>query len=321
MGLGVGEPPVRPDLDEGMKQRRLVLARLRDVLQEELDGLPHVLPQHARQVGLALAGLLDGGEQPRAALPVGPERLGRQQLPEAEQLLGPLAVVEPAVRLPLGPRLEVEPGVDQAELEAVGHQPEPVARPPQQLQEAGVDRPAPPPPELGEVSAITNSAGTLPPGSAKITRSGRSVCEPEPIRTEAVYFVGTGCPARWAAPPGRRSVQQGVGPGQDHVRLQLAVAAVPHPGLEPRVGVAEPLGDVERRPRRGRAVGPVLVQQDDRGEQQSLVPQPGPPGVDRIVLAHGRTSSTLAGTTYSTARGRTRTSRTSNRRGRSDFSR
>ena len=92
--------------------------------------LADVLPQHARQVSLPLAGLLHGVEQARHAGFDRVERCRRQQLPQAAEFLGPLAVIEPAVALPLAPRLEVEAGIDQPELVAVGQEAKAVAGPP-----------------------------------------------------------------------------------------------------------------------------------------------------------------------------------------------
>ena len=125
-------------------------ALLGHVFQEEFDGLTDILPEEVGQIGLALAGLLDGIEQPRDALLDRLEGLGRQQLPQPGKFLGAFAVIEPAVGLPLAPRLEVEPGIDQPELVAVGQQAQAMPSAPQKFQEAGVgccvpvlDRPEP----------------------------------------------------------------------------------------------------------------------------------------------------------------------------------
>ena len=73
---------------------------------------------------------------------------------------------------------------------------------PQQFQEPGVDRAAPAPADLGEVSAMTSRAGTVALASAKTTRWGGCVSERVPMRTTAVSFSGmASClasrPQRW----------------------------------------------------------------------------------------------------------------------------
>ena len=68
MSLGVGQWQIIAVPDQRVEQARIRPVRRRHVLQEQLDCLTDVFPQHAGEVRLAFAGLLDGIQQPWDAL-------------------------------------------------------------------------------------------------------------------------------------------------------------------------------------------------------------------------------------------------------------
>jgi hypothetical protein len=87
-----------------------------DFFEQEFNGLADVFTQHAGKIGLPLAGFLDGIEQTGDTFLDWLQRFRRQQLPQAAEFLGALAVIEPAFALPLAPGLEIEARIDEAKL-------------------------------------------------------------------------------------------------------------------------------------------------------------------------------------------------------------
>ena len=112
----------RPCRHQRGEQVRFVRLAVGHFFEQKFHGLRTFSRSTLGQIGLALAGLLDGIEQPGDALLDRLEAIGRKQLPQAVQFLGAFAVIEPAVAFPLAPRLEIEARIDEPELMAVGEQ-------------------------------------------------------------------------------------------------------------------------------------------------------------------------------------------------------
>ena len=136
MSFGIRELAVIAVSDQEGKEIGLGPVGGGDFFQKKFDGLPDVFPQHARQIGLTLAGFFNAVEQAGYAFFDRLQRIGRQELPQAAEFLGPFTFIEPAVAFPFAPRLEVKARIDEPELLAVGEQAEAMAGASQKFEEA-----------------------------------------------------------------------------------------------------------------------------------------------------------------------------------------
>ncbi len=113
------------------------------LLDQHLDGPADALPQLRRQLGLAAAGGLDGGEEWARLVWLGRgEPSCRQQSLEGRDLGTGLALLEPETRVPFGPGVEVEAGVDEAPLARVREKGDLVLGRAQPVDDAGDGPPA-----------------------------------------------------------------------------------------------------------------------------------------------------------------------------------